>query len=645
MYYYEVAPMRIIRLESHVFTYASDTLLQLGQLVEIEVGKKKHIGVITKKVSKPSYATKDIQSILDIPPLPDALLRLADWLSTYYNAHFALVLQTLLPSGVQKKRRDRKKSTRPMVRERTKIVFNEEQSAAIRQISEASPGTILLHGITGSGKTAVYIELARQTVASGQSVIVLVPEISLTPQIVDEFSAHFENVILTHSKQTESERHLAWLDALTNTQPVVAIGPRSALFMPLNKIGLIIIDEAHEPSFKQEQSPRYSALRAAGVLAKEHSAKLVLGTATPSVSEYYLAQQNGRPIIEMKKTARKSSPPRVKLVDMTNRSTFGRHRFLSDELLAQIKDTLDSKSQVLIFHNRRGSANMTLCENCGWQATCTRCFIPQTLHADDHKLRCHICGNTDKVPTSCPSCNHIGIIHKGIGTKLIESELARLFPKANIGRFDGDASADQTIDNRYKELYDGSIDIIIGTQVVAKGLDLPHLRTVGVIQADAGLNMPDFISSERTFQLLAQVVGRVGRSEHPTSVIVQTYQPSHFAVTDGLSQNYQALYEKTLAERKRAHFPPFSFILKLVCIYKTEAAAIRNSSSLKRTLQQHLPSNVEILGPAPAFYERQRDTYRWQIVLKSNKRSDLIDALRYIPSTHWQFEIDPISLL
>lgn len=645
MYYYEVAPTRIVRLESHVFTYASSDQLSPGQIVEIEAGKKKFIGVIVREVKRPSYATKEILAVLDIPPLPSPLLHLADWLSTYYSAHYASVLQTVLPSGIQKKRRERPKTTRAILRDRTKIVFNQEQRRAVDNILNATPGTTLLHGVTGSGKTAVYIETASQTIASGKSVIVLVPEISLAPQIVDEFSAHFENVILTHSKQTESERHLSWLEALNTDKPAIVIGPRSALFMPLSSVGLIIIDEAHEPTFKQEQSPRYSALRAAGILAKEHGAKLVLGTATPSVSEYYLARHNNRPIIEMTKTARKSSPPEITLVDMTNRSSFGNHRFLSDTLLAKIRETLDTKSQVLIFHNRRGSANVTLCEECGWQAACTRCFIPQTLHADDHKLRCHICGATDKVPTSCPSCGHVGIIHKGIGTKLIESELARLFPKASIGRFDGDTADNQNIATKYKDLYDGTIDIIIGTQVVAKGLDLPHLRMVGVIQADAGLSMPDFIAPERTFQLLAQVVGRVGRNEHATSVVVQSYQPNHFAVTDGLAQNYPAFYEKTLAERKRANFPPFSFILKLVCVYKTESAAIRNCSALKRTLQQCLPKNIEILGPAPAFYERQRDTYRWQIVLKSNKRSDLIDALKHVPSTHWQFEIDPISLL
>ena len=415
--------------------------------------------------------------------------------------------------------------------------------------------------------------------------------------------------------------------------------------MPLRRIGLIVIDEAHEPSFKQEQSPRYSALRAASVLARQHQAKLILGSATPSISDFFIASGSDRPIIEMSSTARTSLPPTITLVDMTKRHNFHRHRFLSDTLLTQLEQTFAAGKQALVFHNRRGSASTTLCENCGWQATCPRCFIPLTLHADNHELRCHICGHTDKVPTSCPVCHHANIIHKGIGTKLIESELIKLFPSVVIGRFDGDSDADQSVDSRYKQLYDGSINLIIGTQVVAKGLDLPHLRTVGVVQADAGLSLPDFAAGERTFQLLAQVVGRVGRSDHETSVIIQSYQPTHPAVVDGLSQNYADFYDKTITERKRANFPPFTFLLKLTCIYKTEAAAIRNAQIVARVLHDKLPSSVEILGPTPAFYERQRDTYRWQLVLKSKQRAHLVEALKYLPSTHWQFELDPVSLL
>ncbi len=645
MRYYEVAPLQIIRQNSHAFTYGHKTPLETGTIVLIEVGRKQIVGVILDEVEKPSYATKDILSVIEPIPLPKPLLELALWMGAYYATHLATVLQTMLPRGLQKTRRSRAQEEKASLRNRTTIVLNQEQSRALTSIDKASGGTILLHGVTGSGKTYVYIEAARKILATGKSVIVLVPEIALTTQVVDEFSAHFEDVLLTHSKQTEAERHLIWQSALNSETARVVIGPRSALFMPLKHIGMIIIDEAHEPSLKQEQSPRYSALRAASVLSTAHQAKVILGSATPSVADYYLAKLSERPIIEMLSKARKSKEPIVDIVDMTKRESFSRHRFLSDKLLDEIEKTLASGHQALVFHNRRGSASVTLCENCGWQASCTRCFVPLTLHTDTHELRCHICGNKEKVPTNCPVCNNAQIIHKGIGTKLVESELARLFPKASIGRFDGDSATDQTLDALYKELYDGSINLIIGTQVVAKGLDLPQLRTVGVIQADTGLSLPDFTSPERTFQLLAQVVGRVGRNDHATSVIIQSYQPSHPAVVDGLSQNFSAFYEKTIQERRRANFPPFTFLLKLTCIYKTEAAAVKNAQQLARLLRQKVPSDIEILGPTPSFYERQHDTYRWQLVLKSKKRSHLIDALRYVPSTHWQFELDPINLL
>lgn len=645
MRYYEVAPTQIVRANSFVFTYAYTDVLQPGHIVVVEVGRKKLNGLVVREASKPSYETKSILSVIESTAIPNQLVELALWLSEYYATHLATVLQSLLPSGLQKTRRVKEKLVHTSFRDRTKIVFNQDQVAAIEQIEATQSGSILLHGITGSGKTAVYIEVAKMTIESGKSVIVLVPEIALAPQLVDEFTAHFDNVVLTHSRQTEAERHLAWKEVLASkATPQVIIGPRSALFMPVHHLGVIIIDEAHEPSYKQEQSPRYSALRAASILASKHDAKLILGSATPSVSDYYLAQQTGRPIIEMNTTARQSIPPDVTLVDMTKRLNFQRHRFLSDALLSTIERTLAANKQVLIFHNRRGSATVTLCENCGWQAGCPRCFIPLTLHADKHELRCHICGFTDKVPTSCPVCRHADIIHKGIGTKLIESEIARIFLKASISRFDGDSETDQTLDMSYQKLYEGKIDIIIGTQVVAKGLDLPHLRTVGVIQADAGLSFPDFGASERTFQLLAQVVGRVGRNDHETSVVVQSYQPTHAAVVDGLAQNYPAFYKKAIAERQRAHFPPFVFLLKLTCIYKTEEAAIRNAQRLAKELRSKL-KEVEILGPTPAFYERQRDTYRWQLTLKSTQRSALVEALQYLPPTHWQFELDPVSLL
>jgi primosomal protein N' (replication factor Y) (superfamily II helicase) len=646
MYYYEVAPTQIVRADSTTFTYVSESTLPIGQIVHIEVGKKEIIGIIMRQVDRPAYATKSILSPLAYNPVPAPLLRLAEWMAEYYATHLALCLQLLLPRGIQKKRRHQAPTaSATTVRDRTTFVLNKEQRAATREVINADNGTFLLHGVTGSGKTAVYIELAKQVIKEGKAAIILVPEIALTTQLVDEFSQHFDEVVVTHSKQTEAERHKIWEEVIADSRPRIVIGPRSALLLPLTNVGLIVVDEAHEPSFKQEQSPRYSAIRAASKLVEFHKAKLILGSATPSVADYYLAEQTGRSILTLSSPAQAHAKPAITLVDMTKREHFKQHRFFSDTLLTRLESTFAQGKQALIFHNRRGSASTTLCENCGWQAGCPHCFVPLTLHADEHMLRCHICGFNDKVPTSCPSCHHAEIIHKGIGTKLIESELRKIFPDKTIVRFDADSDKGTTVDQRYKELYTGSIDLIIGTQVVAKGLDLPHLRTVGIVQADAGLSLPDFSSSERTFQLIAQVVGRVGRNHHETDVIIQSYQPTHPAVTAGIIQDYPAFYAGTIKQRQRAFFPPFCFLLKLTCQYKTEKAAISNAQKLAKTLRQSLPSSVEILGPTPAFYERQRDTYRWQLVLKSTKRSELVDALQYVPPTHWQSELDPMSLL
>lgn len=646
MRYYEVAPLRIVRQDSGYFTYSSAEPYSAGQIVTVPIGKSHGLGVVMQAVTRPKFDTKLVGGALDgTPPIPSQLVKTALWMSQYYGTHLATVLTTLLPRGIDKKRRIATTSTVVAKRTRTNFLLNQPQLEAVEQVISGPSGTAILHGITGSGKTSVYIELARRMLADNRSALILVPEIALTSQLVAEFAAHFPDIILTHSRQTETERHRSWLDALNSTVPRIAIGPRSALFLPLKNIGLIAIDEAHEPSFKQDQSPRYSALRVASVLGKLHGARVVQGSATPSVSEYYLAEKTKSPVIHMHERARSDAvAPHTTLIDMTKQLSFTKSRLFSDKLLAALVDTLENKHQALIFHNRRGSASTTLCESCGWSAICPRCFTPLTLHADLHTLRCHICGLSDRVPTDCPECHSTDIIHKGIGTKLIESELRKLFPSSVIARFDGDSANSETVENRYQDIYDGKIDIIIGTQVIAKGLDLPLLRTVGVIQADAGLALPDYSSSERTFQLLAQVVGRVGRSSHETSLFVQTYQPTHPAVMYGIAQNFHGFYNLVIAERQRAKFPPFCHLLKLTCIYKTEAAAVKNSRAFADTLRKVYPT-IEILGPTPAFYERQRDTYRWQITVKSQVRSTLLDVIKNLPKTHWQYDIDPVTLL
>ena len=646
MWFYEVAPTKIVRSGVAAFTYHSSDELSVGQIVTIPVGKQTLNGVILKAVAKPEYATKEISSVTEPQSLPTPLIELSLWLSDYYRTPLATVLQTVLPRGLTTNRRVKELKPHESSRDRTQIVLNEDQATAVRTIMQLESGTTLLQGVTGSGKTEVYKEIARRTLAAGRSTIVLVPEISLTSQVVDEFTHEFPDVLVTHSHMTEAQRHVAWKTALNSEYPLIVIGPRSALFMPVPKLGAIVVDEAHEPSYKQEQAPRYSALRAAGVLGKAADARVILGSATPLITDRYVAEAYSSPIVTLSKSARGGAKATATtLVDMKKKENFKKHRFISDILLQQIEHNIASGKQTLIFHNRRGSASTTLCKDCGWSAECSRCFVPLVLHADTYRLSCHICDHTEKVPTNCPVCQSVDIIHKGIGTKLIESELRRFFPKASIARFDGDNISAETVNERYKELYDGSIDIAVGTQVVAKGLDLPKLHTVGVIQADSGLALPDFASTERAFQLLAQVVGRVGRDERDTTVVVQSYQPTHPVIQFGLTQDYEGFYDYALKERQKGGFPPFRYLLQLTNVYKTEAAAIRNAKELAATLRRIVAKDVEVLGPTPAFYERQHDTYRWQLVLKSPRREALSQSLKHVPPTHWQANLDPSSLL
>lgn len=646
MEYYLVTPLAITHASDAGLTYHSDIVFDIGTIVLVPVGKKMVPGIITHRVAKPSFVTKPIESALESVPLPQSLIDLASWMAAYYDTHPVTVWQSLLPRGLQKKRRSSSKIISHPERKRTHIVFNKEQQQAINTIWEQPRGTSMLHGVTGSGKTAIYIELAKKTIESGRSAIVLVPEIALTSQIIAEFLPAFPDLIVTHSTMTEAERHSTWQKVLHASTPQLIIGPRSALFSPVKDLGLVIIDECHEPSFKQEQAPRYSALRAAARLTDIQNARLVLGSATPSVADYYVATETGRPVIRLANQARPDTvAPTVHVVDMTKKLNFGRHRFLSDPLIKNMTETIASGKQVLLFHNRRGTAPMTLCENCGWSAACPRCFVPLTLHGDQFILRCHICDHTERVPTSCPECGQANIIHKGIGTKLLHDEVSKLFPQAKIMRFDGDSHTDETLEKQYQALYDGDIDIIIGTQVVAKGLDLPHLRMVGVVQADSGLSLPDYQSPERVFQLLYQVCGRVGRNEHATHVVVQSYQPTHPAVSFGIQKDYAGFYEYAIAERNRAGFPPFRFLLKLTCTYKTESTAIRASKQLAAAIRSS-QADCEVLGPTPAFYERVRDSYRWQIVVKSKRREVLTDLLKSQKrAPQWTSDIDPGSLL
>lgn len=651
--YYEIAPLKIIRNESEVFTYSSDIKLQRGQIVEIPIGNKKNTGIVWKTVEKPNFETRKVQRIISNQPIPDHLIKASEWISQYYATHLSQVLSGILPNGIQKLRRLAKNETTETDinrKNRSNFLYTKQQQNAIEKLNKIHNGTVLLHGITGSGKTSIYINQVKEAFKNNKSAIILIPEIALTSQLVTNFRSHFTNIKVIHSRQTESERHKTWLKILNDTDPQIIIGARSAIFAPVKNLGLIIIDEAHEPSFKQEQTPKYSALRVSSFLASYFNFKVILGSATPLVEDYFLAEisakNGGNEIIKLTELAKKQArPPKVSIIDLTKKSSHS-HRFLSKELLNEMNQTLSENKQVLLYHNRRGSASITMCHNCGWQALCPNCFLPLTLHADKHKIICHICGHSEKIPLSCPDCGEPEIIHKGIGTKMIEEEVRKLFPNKKIARFDADSDSNKTVEKMYNEIVSGEIEIIIGTQVIAKGLDLPKLKTVGIIQADAGLALPDFTSSERNFQLIAQVVGRVGRHSTNTNVIVQTFQPNTSSIKFGITQNYAGFYNFEIEKRKKENFPPFVYLLKLTCVYKTEKSAILNAQKEAKIIREKFKGKVQIFGPTPAFYERIRETYRWQIIIKSKKRAQLLTIAReFQGKPQWRVDLDPPGLI
>ncbi|MDR0397898.1 MAG: primosomal protein N' [Candidatus Nomurabacteria bacterium] len=645
MYYYEVIPNVNIGATRGVLTYESSAKFRVGQVVETPVGKRQAIAIVVNTTTKPKFPTKPITRALEDTILPEHIVSAVIWLSEYYRTPKPTVLQAVLPVGITKKRRCKNSNVTTSNHLKRALPLNKQQFKAIDDVKNTTSNTVLLHGVTGSGKTNVYIHLAQEELSNDRSSIILVPEISLTTQLVNNFSQYFPNVVVIHSNQTEAERHTNWERILRSDKPLVVVGPRSAIFAPVKKLGLVVIDEAHEPSYKQEQSPKYNSLRLASYLAKRHGFKAVFGTATPLVTDYYLAKRALGALATMKKPAVSGSvAPQISVVNLTTKHNFTKHRFFSNQLITSIEQSLNNGKQVLLFQNKRGSANLTICGNCGWQALCSNCYIPLTLHTDAYKLICHLCGKKYNITTSCPNCNNTDIVHKGVGTKLIESEATRLWPKVTIARFDGDTPKEFTLNNQFEYVKSGKTQILIGTQVLAKGLDLPNLETVGVVQADANLSLPDFNSEERVFQLLSQVIGRVGRNDQPSNVIIQTYQPESETIRFGTNQDYARFYDYLIKKRRKDGLPPFSYLLKLTCSYKTESTAVRNARQVAELIREKYPT-VQVLGPAPSFYERRGEYYRWQVVVKSKKRATLLQVLSEKLGRNWQFDIDPNSLL
>jgi len=628
-------------------TYSTEAELTPGTVVSVPMGRIVVLGFIERVVSSPKFQTKPVKEVFELK-LPEESRKLFKWLLDYYPSGSGPVAQLFLPSTLLQTSRKQEKSAEKTLAPPKLPPLTKEQTEALKQLQK-SPRAVL-HGETGSGKTRVYIERTRETLATGRSVVILTPEIALTPQLEGVFTEQFGNkVCILHSNLKATTRRELWKRIAASSEPLVIIGPRSALFSPLKNVGLIVVDEFHEPAYKQEQAPRYQALRVAATLARLHKASIIYGSATPPVSEYYLAEVTKTPIIRLSKLAKgEVQPVDIEIVPLKEIEKYSRHRFISDTLLQQITKALSNKEQSLIYLNRRGTARLVMCQTCGWQALCPRCDLPLTYHGDNHQMRCHTCGFKDTPPLSCPVCNSTDLQYRSIGTKAVVEALQGFFPNARILRFDTDLGVNERLDVHFEDVKAGKVDILVGTQMLGKGLDLPKLSVVGVLSADTSLAMPDFSSSERGYQLLHQVIGRVGRGHELKTgkavVVLQTYTPDSAVIQSAIKKDWLSFYKNELIERKTFTFPPFCYLLKISTSRKTSASAEKALRSLHSKLQS-TKLKVRLSDPAPSFYERSHGSYHWQLVLKATDRKELIKALEALPAGNWTYDLDPANLL
>jgi primosomal protein N' (replication factor Y) len=647
--YYEVFVADTSYKRDEPLTYSYGLELSAGQAVTVPLLRRLATGFVLREAKKPKFATKDIKTVLSPTSLPPHCMRLAEWLKDYYGASLGEALRLFAPSApiVRGPIADEKQLTAQDIGLELHLEqsLTADQQKALSAIDKNPSTTMLLHGDTGTGKTRVYLELARRNLNRGRSVMVLTPEIALTSQLEHVFASQLAvPVYVLHSQLTASRRKKIWLAILETKKPVVIIGPRSALFSPVRELGLVVVDEAHEPTYKQEQTPHYHAVRVASQLGKLTGAKVILGTATPTVADYYVAEKHGA-VARMTKPAlsNRGEPVNKQVVDIKDRTQFTRDPHLSNALIDAVSQTLAAKKQAIIYLNRRGSARLILCNKCGWQSLCPNCDIPLVYHADEHQTRCHVCGYKTPPPHNCPACGNPDIIYKSIGTKALMDSAAKLFPGSRIQRFDSDNVSGERIHEVYHQLRRGEIDILVGTQLLAKGFDLPKLGMVGIVAGESSMSLPDFASEERSFQLLYQVMGRVGRGHGRGRVVLQTYEPNNIVVQAAVERDYMRFYNNTLDERRRFRFPPFSYLLKLSCRRATYNSAQAAAEQLAKQLAaKKLP--IEIIGPAPSFYGRRGSYYSWQIVVKSKRRGDLQVIALSVPA-NWSADLDPADLL
>lgn len=510
-------------------------------------------------------------------------------------------------------------------------ILNSEQNAAYEKIIASSDKPFLLEGITGSGKTEVYLQTIDHFLKLGKTAIMLVPEISLTPQITNRFIARFgDKVAIMHSGLSDGEKYDEWRKIKSGKAQVV-VGARSAIFAPVENLGIIIIDEEHETSYKQDSSPRYHARDIALLRAKWHGARLVLGSATPSLETRARAMRGVYELLLLTKRANEAAIlPEIKIIDMRSEISDQSANF-SQSLLTKIKEKIDKDEQVILMLNRRGYSSFVMCRECGFVVDCPNCDISLTLHMDTRTLNCHYCGHVEGIPQTCPNCHSRKIRYYGSGTQKVEEELREIMPEARVLRMDVDTTRTKNAHEKILEKFGNhEADILLGTQMIAKGLDFPNVTLVGVINADTGLNLPDFRASERSFELLMQVAGRAGRADKKGEVLIQTFNPHHYAIEMTKAQDYEKFYEMEMSFRRELSYPPYYFTVQVLVSHQDEEVAIQKSYEIAQLLKQNLTEKAKILGPTARPIARTHNLYHYQILVKYRFEEELESALNQV---------------
>ncbi|MDP2642270.1 MAG: primosomal protein N' [Candidatus Peregrinibacteria bacterium] len=639
-----------------------DLNVEKGSLVKAPIRNSQRIGIVLELSDVvPTFKTLEIKEImLPYPVLTNSQIELLRWISTYYYCPIHQIIKLFIPKKLLIAKEPKRRANKPKTREVEQIIsskkkdLTEEQEKAINKILKDPLNTFLIQGVTGSGKTEIYVHLAKHFINQNLQVLILVPEIALTPQTIEYFERSIGiNASVIHSKLSEGERIRNWKN-ISEGKSKLIIGSRSSIFTPFKDLGLIIIDEEHESSYKQENSPRYSVQRVAEKiqeLSKDRPIKIVYGSATPSIE---IAEKLKDSTIKLFNRIGDIPLPDVEIVDLREEFKKQNHSIFSERLQEELRKILAENTQAILFLNRRGSSSSVVCRDCGFIYKCTDCEMPMTYHEKtlgSPTMICHHCGKILKPPSTCPLCKGVNIRFLGIGTERIEKEIQKLFPKAKIVRADKDTTSKKdSFKKIYEDFKNHKADILVGTQMIAKGLHLPLVNLVGVVLADIGLNIPDFKTLEKNFQLLTQVSGRAGRTDTKGKVIIQTYNPDNLALKYTKENSYDEFFKYEITQRKLLSNPPFSHLIKIMiedkslnnCQTRTERLYIQINKILSKL---NAMSEVEVLK-YPAYMMKLHSKYRYIILLKSVNREILDKTLENIAKeiimdTSIKIDIDP----